>query len=815
MENKSIVIELTVAPAIETDGWRHTGTSYLLGKTPEFDQMVLNEINSPQLTSYEFEYALGHTETLFFKSKYHFTKYDDNGDIIIGEDGKPVKKESATGQIISLRGQQSGPTLSGNIIATPIVSVSVDYTRNNDGEVVIKNIPMRNHSGVGKHKANSYRIKSGLDEIIFKREYDEDNLSELRLPLYKFENNSIYEIAVKHHSTTNNESLYGIEYLNLISKESAIFDLIPNYNCLFTINKFMYFQLKLFVPGFLSIDLIIVDEQGNVVAKALPQHTSSPRIFTGGLSPDKIYLIKARVRLNTGYTNYKTVYRGKPRVNSLINFNNAWEYPGKYTYTHIIETDGSIEASSCELCDGTILLGEHNSTALYSYKLGPNNVMNRVRKLYEFSKVDINSVVGEPTMNIIPLHNGNLLVDYASNSVDSEFRHPTFTTFDYNPISGKITKLKEIKRDDELYSTAVSSSACAMMNRSVYYIPSVIVDANGVKQPLVLKRLLLANENPEIITVKALPVPVTRFVSLVKLDEENLLMIGGVTNEDVDDINNDDLWFRTNNMIYRFNIVENKWYEETVLSNLIISRVYNLAAYMRRDRKIVIFNNTDNIAERNNQSTVVYDFINKEFTYEDNDHADNVAYRTTVVSKRGDIYRISAREQSTQKVYRYISGGEAVPVVDNSLIDTEGDLIIGLSKTVHVDAPERYDSFYIQPGYLYNGEKALNSGILAIKINENKEFILRHNDVVITKDTVIEQDLFKGYYKFDSLTLLNDATLTINNIVIVPDNVTFELIAPVILSRIVLGKNSILIIKNSTGDVVSEYSGGTDGIEFN
>jgi hypothetical protein len=72
-------------------------------------------------------------------------------------------------------------------------------------------------------------------------------------------------------------------------------------------------------------------------------------------------------------------------------------------------------------------------------------------------------------------------------------------------------------------------------------------------------------------------------------------------------------------MIYRFNIVENEWYEETVLSNLIISRVYNLAAYMRRDRKIVIFNNTDNIAERNNQSTVVYDFINKEFTYEDND----------------------------------------------------------------------------------------------------------------------------------------------------------------------------------------------------
>jgi hypothetical protein len=38
---------------------------------------------------------------------------------------------------------------------------------------------------------------------------------------------------------------------------------------------------------------------------------------------------------------------------------------------------------------------------------------------------------------------------------------------------------------------------------------------------------------------------------------------------------------------------------------------------------------------------------------------------------------------------------------------------------------------------------------------------------------------------------------------------------PFILSRIVLGKNSILIIKNSAGDVVNEYSGGTDGIEFN
>jgi len=765
---KNIVLKID-APLLPANAdITHVGTSWQVSKSPDFSNRTYFIIESLSDTASLLEYRasinIEDSDTLYLRTKYH---YNSN-------------KESNWSKIMSVKGSQVGLKLSSTIVLTPKVTYDITHDISDEGNLILKTSPMELYAGVGKHKSTTWEVTDLDNNIIFKRAEDTDNLLEIVLDLKLINLNKAYVIKAKHHTTTNTDSNFGKNTIVNFSGNIKLFELTTPYELM--PEKWFYFDLKLYTNKYMSIDLILEDEFGNILASNYSQTSRSPRIYTGKLKYFRYYTIKARLRLaDNKYTGFVRILTSMPKPNLLINIDKEIPYLNKYTFNQEFLLGGETAQSVSEIYTGTVLLAKQGTNAIQRYVIVNNKLQlagNAFTLDDEFDPLDI------PYINIVPVHSGRVLVDYSLDKVDSLYRKSVFKLYDYNAITHEFTELKSVTRPNERFTTGVSTSLAVVNKDYAYYIPNMELTNNVILNDLCIYSIHI--NTLTITKVTDLPVSLKRNVSMVALDESRLLVFGGASFGTKYSSNNN--YNRTNNKVWIYNISTNNWSELIDLPADVPNGINNFQAYTRRDEKIVMFNSSEEGSAIGNQNTLLFDPVTLNFQYIENDQVDNLRYRTTIVLRNGDIFRISNRAVDPQKVYRYVSNTYTNDqLVDNTIIDSITDLVVNEHTTINIESPYRYNTIKVL-GTDYN-----NTGVLRW-LNGDKLREFKYRDLIITRDTTITQDIYDAIESYDSITVLEDANFTVQNILVVPNNTDYTVEAPISATAIRIGTDSTLAV---------------------
>ena len=686
--------------------------------------------------------------------------------------------------------------VSSSVISTPIVRHTIDYTDNTDGILIISTSEFDMHSGIGNIKSTSWQVTDSDGSVVYSRPKDEDNLYELRLEYSILKPDKRYYLTAQHNTDTISSNI-GKDIIFTTNGSIGLFDVEYDDTCIPTVNKWLWFKLNVYATGYEHCDIDIRDKNNNIVVSNNNQITITPKIPTNRLIVGERYNVFVRIKLTNGYTGYKQVYSFIAQPNFYIKYNDSANYSDEYTFIKEHMTGGIVKQSTRQLCNGDIITCKNNESALYrSIRLGTNII--EMSKIFDLEKNE--NDIGTPYLNIWPTVNGLLLIDIASNIENSFYWRPRFILGEYNPINNKLQRISEVTRDDELYGTSLSCSLVPMHNNRAYYIPASIT-INGVDlEPLTLRAVNYSSNIPVIEDVSDLPFTAHQFVSVLAIDNDTLLVFGGANTMNIS--NYDELWVRTNNKVYTYTISSGLWNHIADIPNEYSINIYNMQGMLRVDKKVTIFNATDNINTRGDQSTLIFDISTRTFNLKNNDHGDQLAYMSNIYMQNGDMYRISSREIDPQKIYGLYSR----PLLeeektDNTIIDTVEDLVVPVGKTITIESPYRYRTIHIE------GTSVTNTGIL--KYTEDgvtRTFI--YSDLIITRPTVLWQDLYRKsydpeYMRWSSVNIFGNTVgdwLTIKNMVILPNNTIFNLSLPVVLDKVEIGENSQLILTDPHGN---------------
>lgn len=765
MENRK-VIKITVPKPIlvENVGITHIATSYQVSLTPRFDvnnnDIVYESLeDTVNLLVKTFPVSLNSFSTLFVRTKYHYStgSYENWSNII------PLKSDNV------------GIKLSGTVLQTPDVKYELSYDEDNT-YINITTTDMKLYAGAGNHISTTYIVTDIYGKEYYRRENDTNNLTSILIDGNFIKSGKNYIIKVKQFTDTNSESLFGKCMLLVNTAETKLFDIEMPYKLV--PKKWLYFNLTSFTNSFLNVDIIIEDDFGNTVASNLAQRTKTPRIFTGNLDMYFKYTVKARIRLIDGeYTSYRKVYSGIVTDNELIDYRYNLPYLNKFTFTQEILLNGLTNQVTRETYAGDIFLIKNNDNFIYRYGV-VDGILQELDKSIPLSSLALDL----PFTNITPLHDGRILANYASDLYLGKYRSSVLKLYEYNPISKRLIETKTKTLNNEIYATSVSSSLVSLDSGTVYYIPSEEIDGSGKNVNLSMKLFDL-----ETFSVKEyipLPIDVKFHVSLLALDKENIMLIGGSEQTLLE--NNIESFVRSNEDIYVYNTISKTWTKVATLPIAVPVDLYSVHPVMRKDNKIVLFNSVETGDQVGNQNTINIDPKTWNITYSENDYLDLVKYTTTVALNNGDIIRISSRETDPQKVYTYISNTLALnEIKENTILNVISDLVIPKGKVVTIESPYRYNSITIQ------GTTPEDSGVLQwLDGDVMREF--RYRDLIITRDTVVNRNLYLPIDTYDSITILEDVGYGVDNYIETPIETNFTISAPFTVTHIDIGTGGTL-----------------------
>ncbi len=767
MENRKVLrITLPKPLLAENSGITHTATSYQVSLTPGFEteNLVFQSLeDTVDLIVKSFPLSLNSFNTLFVRVKYHFS----NNSYERWSNAIPLKSDNV------------GIKLSGTVIQTPEVRYDLSYDEDNT-YINIESTEMKLYSGAGSHMYTTYIVTDLYGKEVYKREKDSNNLTKISIDGSFLKSGKNYIIKVKHYTDTNAESLYGKAMLLVNTDETKLFDISMPYGLV--PKRWTYFNLTAYTNNFLNVDIVITDDFDNIVASNLAQRTKAPRIYSGDLNKYYRYKVKARIKLTTGeYTAYRTVYHGIINDNNLIDYKYNLPYLNKFSFTQELMLGGLVNQHTRETYAGDIFLTKNRDNNVYRY-----NVVDGMLQEVEAVLTLSTDALDLPFTNIIPLHDGRILVNYAMdlNSSINKYRSSVFKLFEYNPISKRLVETRAKTMNNELYSTASSSSLVSLDSGVVYYVPCEEIDGSGENVNLSIKILDL--DTLSVKSTLALPIDVKFNVSLLALDKENILLMGGSVGKFID--NDIESFERTNDDLYVYNTVTKVWTKVATLPNTISKNLYSVHMVMRKDNKIVAFNTVETGTEVGNQNTINIDPKTWVIDYSNNDYLDLVKYTTTIALSNGDIMRISARETDPQKVYTYISNSIAIAdIKENTILNVISDLVIPAGKTVTIESPYRYNSITIQ------GTSPEDSGTLQW-LDGDVMRTFKYRDKFITRNTVENRNLYLPIDTFDSITILEDVGYGVLNYIETPSDNHFTIDAPFTVEHITLGLNSSLTV---------------------
>jgi hypothetical protein len=576
------------------------------------------------------------------------------------------------------------------------------------------------------------------------------------------------------------------------------------------------------------MDIIIKDNNGISVAEELDQTSRTPSITTTSLIAYHRYTILARVKMTDDtYTAYMNVGEYICNDGSILPYDPTTNYLDKYNFTQELQTKGPIVTSTIELFNNDILTTKHNDNNIYR-NIICNGKLKQVGSIIELDT--FKSMMEKSYTNIIPLRDGKILVDYnavrkvdiyddivpesirnnmINNHTDRyEYRgiiiinnhdgqaevevlthRPKFELYDYNPITKTLTLLHTLTRDDELYGTSVTNSFVQYDSGYAYYLPTMAVAGVDSDIPITVQLKKLDLQTLTIVEQTQLPIDLHAYGTLFKLKTDIYFTSGSLSSVVK---NNITTWNRDNHILYRYNTTTHAWYNIGSIPVDIPITMYALASYIRKDGRVVFFNNVTDNDSIGDQRTVVYEHATNSFVLMDNDTPDGMLYRNAIQLQNGDIIRMSTRTEDPQLVYTYISDTAAASELSvNDTIDIITDLRVPVDTEVQVEDLYRYDTVVIE------GSDDTHTGKLKW-LDGTQEYIFKWNDLVITRETALTQNLYPypdDVNEWNSVTILEGASLSVENIIWVYDeNTTFTIAGPVAVGYITVANGSELIV---------------------
>jgi len=747
-----MVRDLQILPEIPSipagSGMRHIATSYEVSRSPYFetvgnnvrkeeDIIVSNIEDTVNLNRYTTQIS-GITEDteLYARFKLH---YD-----ITTSDGTR-RADTGWSSVVNLKGDMEGFKVSDVILATPKLFITKDSSGSRD-IIKIDSSPMEVFIGYGEHDTTSWTVTDSDGKVLFQRKRSKELKLHLELDEADYAYNKVYIIKCQHHSTTNADSNPGVYVYNSSLDQQNLYTL--NIESEFIAGRELLTSVSLHINRFISVDVVLKNKEDAIISESLNNTHLYPKIMVPeNIREGEIYYVWSRLQYDPGvYTNWQLDAVLVGRANKVYDLNANVEYAEGYEYSQKIIQPGVKYLMVRELFNrgGFVLPKSDNEVfkGLAYYRI-ESGLLTYIDDVQGTENIGDNKPLSNWSTNIIPLYNGNMIINRTELQSDKDkegLGKSVFLKYGVDTQNIIFTYKGTANPVKQLGSTGVSGSMVATIDSNVYYVPH---KEGTFKTPTKLCLYKLDTNTMTTSKEDDLPFEAYSYVSMCLLDNENFLVFGGVSKDELAKPDPKDM-LRTNDLIYRYNIKEKTFTKVGDLSTTGTGSWYNMHAVMRKDGKVAIFNNSEGAGVAENQSILIFDPSNGTITNLNNDFADGRIYIRTLRANNGNIYRISSAPLDPQEVYIYKTKGYANITNGTADIQTNviTDLVVPAGRTVVIDNPYKYTTIRIE-GKVEDGTTGTLVWVSATKRTEYKadtlfvtKSMLLYNDNVdeLTKD---------------------------------------------------------------------------------
>lgn len=747
-----MVRDLQILPEIPSipagSGMRHIATSYEVSRSPYFetvgnnvrkeeDIIVSNIEDTVNLNRYTTQIS-GITEDteLYARFKLH---YD-----ITTSDGTR-RADTGWSSVVNLKGDMEGFKVSDVILATPKLFIT-KYSSGSRDIIKIDSSPMEVFIGYGEHDTTSWTVTDSDGKILFQRKRSKELKLHLELDEADYAYNKVYIIKCQHHSTTNADSNPGVYVYNSSLDQQNLYTL--NIESEFIAGRELLTSVSLHINRFISVDVVLKNKEDAIISESLNNTHLYPKIMVPeNIKEGEIYYVWSRLQYDPGvYTNWQLDAILVGRGNKVYDLNANVEYAEGYEYSQKIIQPGVKYLMVRELFNqgGFVLPKSDNEVfkGLAYYRI-ESGLLTYIDDVQGTENIGDNKPLSNWSTNIIPLYNGNMIINRTELQSDKDkegLGKSVFLKYGVDTQNIIFTYKGTANPVKQLGSTGVSGSMVATIDSNVYYVPH---KEGTFKTPTKLCLYKLDTNTMTTSKEDDLPFEAYSYVSMCLLDNENFLVFGGVSKDELAKPDPKDM-VRTNDLIYRYNIKDKTFTKVGDLSTTGTGSWYNMHAVMRKDGKVAIFNNSEGAGVAENQSILIFDPSNGMITNLNNDFADGRIYLRTLRANNGNIYRISSAPLDPQEVYIYKTKGYANITNGTADIQTNviTDLVVPAGRTVVIDNPYKYTTIRIE-GKVEDGTTGTLVWVSATKRTEYKadtlfvtKSMLLYNDNVdeLTKD---------------------------------------------------------------------------------
>lgn len=457
---------------------KHVGTQVQISRSTDFDNptyMVIDKrIYLPDdILTLNLEFQGSLDEVVYCRYRYLFdskTQPTGNPDFYI---------EEQWSRISSIRGDQSGVKIDNIVIATPRLTITDTTESILDRKITVKVDGFKVLMGSGEHKYTTWEIVDSNGNKVFSREKDVDNVKSIDIPMSIFQQGKLYSVKAKFVTDTNGESNYGMQpYLTNVV-ESEKFDLVPVLP--FTQGQSLYFKLKLYTPNVTKVEVIVKEDRNDSEIEIFRKSDYTPS-YSIVVPRETIESLTAsgvsyKVYANITYTIAGKIYQSSTKFITRFTMektmvypvNTYSKYPGRYALLNDIVSSASV-VNTAELKNGTFLLADNSQTGFSLYgKYGDTIRQSNVSIVLPTD--DMQRGTEFPYVNILPLYDDNILVNYAIFN-SSNYKSSVWALYKADLANYTFDLITYKIFNDERYSTSLNSSAVVGKDGYVYYIPA-------------------------------------------------------------------------------------------------------------------------------------------------------------------------------------------------------------------------------------------------------------------------------------------------------------------------------------------------------
>lgn len=377
--------KLTVSePLVPNEsGITHTGTSWQVSKEKTFTDvgsMILDAPNDTiHLLKNEISYTPNENEVIFVRIKYHFSN----------------DESTRWSEILSVYKRDDVQHIKPVIIVTPTVYIDAP-TINGNEDVRVTSTPFYLYVGNTEHVSTTWSVKTTAGVVLWSREKDVDNLTNIIIPkeIFLINESDALIVTATYHDDDYIKSHEGKLTVVKSLRDKSI--QIPNTESLFTTGM-NSIEVVVYLGDVVDITWKLLDNDGNEIVN--PTSTSKRYIYIDGqlLTPDEEYIL-----VINGTSFYNGVIEERfilPAVERILVCSNT-------TFNTLIDPDVTTSISDLNSDnftmtnrDGVIPIFDHQNDRLTFFEIEDYNPL-----IISASNYQPNIIVGDLNSNNFKYH---------------------------------------------------------------------------------------------------------------------------------------------------------------------------------------------------------------------------------------------------------------------------------------------------------------------------------------------------------------------------------------------------------------------------